>query len=95
MKSAVETLSVYLAQELGPRRIRVNVLAPGAIETDFGCGVVRDDATMNQTIASHTALGRVGLPDDIGRAVSLLLSTDAGWINGQRVEVSGGQQLSA
>ncbi|ESQ90758.1 3-oxoacyl-ACP reductase [Asticcacaulis sp. AC460] len=89
-KGAVEVLTRYLAVELGPRRIAVNVLAPGAIETDFGGGRVRDDAGLNAMIASRTPLGRVGLPDDIGGAVSLLLSDEAGWINGQRIEVSGG-----
>jgi NAD(P)-dependent dehydrogenase (short-subunit alcohol dehydrogenase family) len=90
MKGGIEVLTRYLAKELGPRRIAVNVVAPGAIETDFGGGVVRDNAEVNQFIASQTALGRVGLPDDIGGAVASLLSDDNRWINGQRVEVSGG-----
>lgn len=90
MKGAIEVLTRYLAKELGPRRIAVNTLAPGAIETDFGGGVVRDNADVNAFIASQTALGRVGLPDDIGDAVAVLLSKEAGWINGQRVEASGG-----
>jgi len=90
MKGAVEVLTRYLAKELGPRRITVNVVAPGAIETDFGGGVVRDNPEVNQFIAGQTALGRVGLPDDIGGAVAALLSDDSRWINGQRVEVSGG-----
>jgi NAD(P)-dependent dehydrogenase (short-subunit alcohol dehydrogenase family) len=94
MKAAVETMSVYLAKELGERRIRVNVLAPGAIETDFGGGAVRDNADLNKAIASETALGRVGLPDDIGPAVAMLLSPEAAWINAQRIEVSGGQHIS-
>lgn len=89
-KGAVEVLTRYLAMELGPRRIAVNVLAPGAIETDFGGGRVRDNPELNALIASRTPLGRVGLPDDIGGAVSLLLSDEAGWINGQRIEVAGG-----
>lgn len=93
MKGGVEVLTRYLAKELGARKISVNTLAPGAIETDFGGGVVRDNAALNQTIAGQTALGRVGLPDDIGGAVSLLLSPEAGWINGQRIEVSGGMLL--
>jgi len=93
MKGGVETLTRYLALELGPRRIAVNVVAPGAIETDFGGGVVRDNAEVNRMIASQTALGRVGLPDDIGGAVAALLSPGCGWINGQRVEVSGGIHL--
>jgi NAD(P)-dependent dehydrogenase (short-subunit alcohol dehydrogenase family) len=90
MKGAVEVLSRYLAKELGPRRITVNVVAPGAIETDFGGGTVRDNPEVNKFIAGQTALGRVGLPDDIGGAVASLLSDDNRWINGQRVEVSGG-----
>lgn len=93
MKGAVEILSRYLAQESGARGIRVNTLAPGAIETDFGGGAVRDNADVNQYIASLTALGRVGLPDDIGGVVQMLLSEQGGWINGQRIEVSGGIHL--
>ena len=93
MKGAVEVLTRYLAKELGERRITVNVLAPGAIETDFGGGAVRDNAQVNAFVASQTPLGRVGLPDDIGGAVSVLLSDEAGWINGQRIEASGGQGL--
>ena len=93
MKGGVEVLTRYLAKELGPRGIAVNVLAPGAIATDFGGGQVRDDAGTNAFIASQTALGRVGLPDDIGRAVALLLSDDAGWITAQRIEASGGMFL--
>ncbi len=92
MKGAMEVLTKYQAKELGARKIVVNILAPGAIETDFGGGVVRDNAQMNAGIASQTALGRVGLPDDIGHAVAALLS-DSGWINGQRVEASGGMFL--
>jgi NAD(P)-dependent dehydrogenase (short-subunit alcohol dehydrogenase family) len=90
MKGAVEVLTKYLAKELGPRRIAVNVLAPGAIETDFGGGRVRDDAETNAMIASGTALGRVGLPDDIGSIIAALLSDDSGWVNAQRIEASGG-----
>ena len=86
-------LTRYMAKELGARRIGVNTIAPGAIETDFAGGVVRDNADMNAAIASQTALGRVGLPDDIGEAVSMLLSDEAHWISGQRVEVSGGMFL--
>ncbi|MEL6555597.1 MAG: SDR family oxidoreductase [Cyanobacteria bacterium J06621_11] len=92
-KGAVEVLSRYLAKELGARQIRVNVIAPGAIATDFGGGAVRDNSQMNQFIASQTALGRVGLPDDIGGAIASLLSEDSRWINGQRIEVSGGMFL--
>jgi len=90
MKGAIDVLTRYMATELGPRRIRVNSIAPGAIATDFGGGRVRDDADLNAAIASRTPLGRTGLPDDIGGAVSLLLSDEAGWINGQRIEAAGG-----
>lgn len=90
LKAAIDTLSRYLANELGPRRIRVNSVAPGAIETDFGGGAVRDNAQINAAIAAETPLGRVGLPDDIGGVVALLLSDKAGWINAQRIEVAGG-----
>ncbi len=93
MKGAVEVLSRYLAKELGSRGIAVNVVAPGAIETDFGGGRTRDDAAINKHIASVTALGRVGLPDDIGGVVAFLCTDDAKWINGQRIEVSGGMML--
>ncbi len=93
MKSAVETLTRYLAKELGPRGITANVVAPGAIETDFGGGHVRDNADVNRQVASVTALGRVGLPDDIGGVVAFLCTDDARWINGQRIEVSGGMFL--
>lgn len=93
MKGAVEVLTRYLAKELGARRIAVNVVAPGAIETDFGGGRTRDNKEINANIASITALGRVGLPDDIGGVVSFLCTEDAGWINGQRIEVSGGVVL--
>jgi len=93
LKAAVETHSRYLAKELGERKIRVNVVAPGAIETDFGGGRVRDNKEMNSQIASLTALGRVGLPTDIGPVVAFLCTPDAYWVNGQRIEVSGGQAL--
>jgi NAD(P)-dependent dehydrogenase (short-subunit alcohol dehydrogenase family) len=93
MKGGIEVLTRYMAKELGPRRITVNVEAPGAIETDFRGGAVRDNKQINDFIASQTALGRVGLPDDIGGAVASLLPDDIGWINGPRVEVSGGISL--
>ena len=93
MKGGVEVLSRYMAKELGPRGITVNVIAPGAIETDFGGGLVRDNAQINQQVASQTALGRVGLPDDIGGVVASLLDDDNRWVNGQRIEVSGGVAL--
>ena len=93
MKGAIETLSRYQAQELGARKIRVNIVAPGAIETDFGGGAVRDNEQLNQQIASQTALGRVGLPDDIGSVVAFLCTPDSKWVNGQRIEVAGGIHL--
>jgi NAD(P)-dependent dehydrogenase (short-subunit alcohol dehydrogenase family) len=93
MKGGVEVLTRYLAKELGPRRISVNTVAPGAIETDFGGGAVRDDAQLNAQIAGVTAQGRVGLPDDIGGAVAALLSEGTQWMTGQRIEVSGGMML--
>jgi NAD(P)-dependent dehydrogenase (short-subunit alcohol dehydrogenase family) len=93
MKGGIEVLTRYLAFELGKRNITVNVLAPGAIATDFGGGVVRDNENANAYIASQIALGRVGLADDIGAAVSMLVSDDAHWINGERIEVSGGMRL--
>nr|WP_315189275.1 SDR family oxidoreductase [uncultured Albidiferax sp.] len=93
MKGAVEVLTNYLAKELGARGIAVNTVAPGAIETDFGGGAVRDTPAMNQHIAQITALGRVGLPDDIGPMVASLLGEDNRWVNAQRIEVSGGQGI--
>ncbi len=93
MKGAIETLTKYQAKELGKRGIRANVIAPGAIETDFGGGVVRDNEKMNKIIASNTVLGRVGLPDDIGSVVAFLCTEDAKWVNAQRIEVSGGQMI--
>jgi NAD(P)-dependent dehydrogenase (short-subunit alcohol dehydrogenase family) len=92
-KTAIESLTRYQAKELGSRRIRVNVVAPGAIETDFGGGRTRDNKEINAHIASLTALGRVGLPTDIGPVVAFLCTPEAGWINGQRLEVSGGQGI--
>jgi len=93
MKGALEVFTRYLAVELGPRGIAVNTLAPGAIETDFGGGTVRDNPEVNRAIAERTALGRVGVADDIGGAVAALLSDDCRWVNGQRIEVSGGIHL--
>jgi len=90
MKGAIEVLSRYLAKELGARGISVNTIAPGAIETDFGGGRVRDNADLNAFVASQTALGRAGKPDDIGGAIAALLAPGSGWINAQRIEVSGG-----
>jgi len=93
MKGAIEVLTRYLAKELGSRGVAANIVAPGAIETDFGNGHVRDNKDLNEQIAGLTALGRVGLPDDIGGVVAFLCTEDARWINGQRIEVSGGVSL--
>lgn len=93
MKGGVEVLTRYLAKELASRGITVNTVAPGAVETDFGGGAVRDNAQLNAAIAAQTTLGRVGLPDDIGAAIALLAAPGSGWITGQRVEVSGGMVL--
>lgn len=82
-----------MAKELAARGITVNTVAPGAIETDFGGGTVRDNAQVNAQIAGMTALGRVGQPDDVGGAVAALLSDGNNWITGQRIEVSGGMML--
>jgi NAD(P)-dependent dehydrogenase (short-subunit alcohol dehydrogenase family) len=90
MKGGVETLTKYQAKELGERGIRVNVLSPGAIETDFGGGALKDNKELNQFVASQTALGRVGLPDDIGSVAAFLCSDEAKWITGQNIEASGG-----
>ena len=93
MKGGVEVLTRYMAQELGPRGIAVNTIAPGAIATDFSGGLVRDNPQVNAAIASQTALGRVGLPDDVGGAVAALLSDGNRWVNGQRIEVAGGVHI--
>lgn len=93
MKGGIEVLTRFLAKELGARGITVNTVAPGAIETDFGDGLVRDNAQVNAMIASQTSLGRVGLPDDIGGAIASLLQPGNRWVNGQRIEVSGGMLL--
>ncbi|MDR6528683.1 NAD(P)-dependent dehydrogenase (short-subunit alcohol dehydrogenase family) [Chryseobacterium rhizosphaerae] len=93
IKAGVEMLTKYMAKELGTRKIKANVVAPGAIETDFGGGRVRDNKDINAVVAGATALGRVGLPDDIGGVVAFLCTEDAGWINGQRIEASGGMFL--
>ena len=93
MKGAVETLSRYLAKELGARKIAVNTIAPGAIETDFGGGHVRSNEQLNKTIADATALGRVGVAEDIGGVVAFLCSEQGRWVNGQRIEISGGIHL--
>lgn len=93
MKGGIEVLTRYMAKELGPRGIAVNVVAPGAIETDFGGGRVRDNPELNKFVASVTAMGRVGLPDDIGPMIAVLLSDENRWMTGQRLEVSGGMFL--
>jgi len=93
MKGGVEVMTRYMAKELGSRGIRANVVAPGAIATDFGGGRVRDNKEINAQVASVTALGRVGLPDDIGGVVAFLCSEDGRWVNAQRIEVSGGMNL--
>jgi len=93
MKGGIEVLTRYMAKELGARGISVNVVAPGAIETDFAGGAVRDTKEVNKFLASQTALGRVGLPDDIGSVVASLLGDDNHWITAQRIEASGGMFL--
>lgn len=93
MKGAIETFTKYLAKELGPRGITANVVAPGAIETDFNNAAIRNNPQMKGFLASQTALGRVGEAEDIGGLVAFLCSEDAGWINGQRIEASGGMFL--
>jgi NAD(P)-dependent dehydrogenase (short-subunit alcohol dehydrogenase family) len=90
MKGAVEVLTRYMATEFGPLGIRVNTLAPGAVATDFSGGMVRDNPQINAHIAGQTPLGRVGLPEDIGKAIAMLVSDDSGWISGQRIEAAGG-----
>ncbi|MGF7169298.1 hypothetical protein FHS91_000957 [Sphingobium xanthum] len=92
-KAAIQTLTKFMAVELGARQIRVNTIAPGAIATDFGGGVVRDDENVNAFVAGTIALGRVGEPDDIGSAVAAILSDDMGWANGTTFDISGGQAI--
>jgi NAD(P)-dependent dehydrogenase (short-subunit alcohol dehydrogenase family) len=92
-KGAVEVLTRYLAKELGPRRITANVVAPGAIQTDFSGGMVRDNPAVNKMVADATALGRAGVPDDVGPMIAALLSDENRWVNAQRIEVSGGLAL--
>ncbi|MGF6760140.1 NAD(P)-dependent dehydrogenase (short-subunit alcohol dehydrogenase family) [Paraburkholderia sp. GAS33] len=93
MKGAVEVLTRYLAKELGPRKIAVNTVAPGAVATDFSGGMVRDNPEINRRVAEATALGRAGVPDDIGPMIASLLSEDNRWVNAQRIEVAGGMVI--
>lgn len=93
MKGGMEVLTRYMAKELGARQIAVNTVAPGAIETDFGQGLVRDNQEVNAYIAGQTALGRVGVPDDIGPMIASLLSENNRWVNAQRIEASGGMLI--
>lgn len=93
MKGAVEVLTRYLAKELGARGIAVNTVAPGAIETDFSGGMVRDNPELNRRVSEMTALGRAGVPDDIGPLIASLLEESHRWVNGQRIEASGGMAL--
>lgn len=93
MKGAIETFTRYLAKELGPRGITANVIAPGAIETDFNDAAIRNNPQMKGFLSSQTALGRVGEAEDIGGVVAFLCSEDSRWINGQRIEASGGMFL--
>lgn len=92
-KGAVEVLTRYLAKELGSRGITANVVAPGAIQTDFSGGIVRDNPTVNKMVADITALGRAGVAEDVGPMIAALLSDENRWVNGQRIEVSGGMAL--
>jgi len=92
-KGAIETVSKVWAAELAERKIRVNVVAPGAVATDFNGGVTRDNAEMNKTVSSITALGRPGLPEDLGGVIAFLCTDDAYWVNAQRIEVSGGMRI--
>ncbi|MBZ9841307.1 SDR family NAD(P)-dependent oxidoreductase [Mesorhizobium sp. CA5] len=93
MKGGIEVFTRYLAKELGQRGITANTVAPGAIATDFNDGHVRDNAEINRMVAGVTALGRVGVPDDIGPMIASLLSDDNRWVNAQRIEVSGGMNI--
>jgi NAD(P)-dependent dehydrogenase (short-subunit alcohol dehydrogenase family) len=93
MKGAIEVLTRYLAKELGHRGITANTVAPGAIQTDFSGGIVRDNPEVNKRVSDFTALGRPGLPDDIGPMIAALLSDDNRWVNAQRIEASGGMLI--
>ena len=93
MKGAVEVLTRYMAKELGPRGIAANTVAPGAIATDFSGGTVRDNPEVNRMVAAATALGRAGLPDDVGPMIAALLSDANRWVNAQRIEIAGGMMI--
>jgi NAD(P)-dependent dehydrogenase (short-subunit alcohol dehydrogenase family) len=93
MKAGIDSLTRYQALEFGAKKIRVNSIAPGAIATDFGGGAVRDNQALNDMIAGNTALGRVGLPDDIGGVIVFLCSEESKWINAQRIEITGGVHI--
>ncbi|QKG56797.1 SDR family oxidoreductase [Hymenobacter sp. BRD128] len=93
VKGAIEVLTRYQAKELGARGIAANVVAPGAIATDFSGGMVRDNPQVNAAVAGATALGRVGEPEDIGPLVAFLCTDEARWINAQRIEASGGMNV--
>ncbi|MDQ0875979.1 NAD(P)-dependent dehydrogenase (short-subunit alcohol dehydrogenase family) [Paenibacillus sp. V4I3] len=93
VKGAIEVLTKYQAKELGARRIKVNVVAPGAIQTDFSGGMVRDNPQVNKMVSDMTALGRPGLPEDLGMMIASLVSEENRWINAQRIEVSGGMGI--
>jgi NAD(P)-dependent dehydrogenase (short-subunit alcohol dehydrogenase family) len=93
MKGAVEVFTRYLAKELGPRRIRANVVAPGAILTDFGGGHLRGNQQLQEIVSNITALGRPGVAEDIGGVVAFLCTDDARWVNAQRIEASGGMNI--
>ncbi len=90
MKGAVEVLTRYIAKEYGNRGIRANVVAPGPVETDFNNAAIRSNPQLKGMLSGMTALGRVGTPDDIGGVVAFLCTDDSKWVNGQRIEVSGG-----
>ena len=93
MKAAAEAMTRYMALELGPRGITANIVAPGAIATDFSGGIVRDNPEVDMRVADHTALGRAGVPDDVGPVIAALLSEDFRWVNAQRIEVAGGAAI--
>ena len=93
MKGAMEVLTRYMAKELGARGIAVNIVAPGAIETDFGGATLRNNPQMKAAIAGQTALGRTGVADDIGGLIASLFTEDMRWVNAQRIEASGGMFL--